>query len=220
MENCRLSARPYRAALAAPAAIGFERARQPSRRRLWQVTAILPALLMLVMISYSVNRVPRHIEDAFEVDEGSFWLALVPTNPDATWTDSIRNQTPPDTVVVVNEPGFHTPPFTGRPLFVPPDGETYYFGYNMTSRFNLLELRGYDEDLFESRLEAQRRIYAASSVAEVEELWRHFEDLGRPLAIVFAAGEGRIFLQWLQRRPGIVELVRDREGRSVYFLPA
>lgn len=204
--------------LVAPAAIGFERAVHLSRQRLWQIVAILPAVLALVMISYAINRAPRHVEDAFDVQERSFWLSLVPANPAADWTDAIRSQTPTDTVVVVNDPGFHTPPFTGRPLFVPPDGETYYFGYNQTSRFNLLELRGYDDQLFENRLEVQRRIYTTDSAAEVEGLWQHFTALKRPLAIVFKAEEGRAFQLWLQGKPGATELVRSPGGRVVYFI--
>ena len=206
--------------LAAPAMIGLERLVIKSFRCRWAITAALPVMLGLVMVSYSIMRIPRHGSTPMDARERSFWLALAASNPDAGWTNAVRTRTSDDTILVVNHPEFHTSSFTARSLLVPSAGDKYHFGYNQSSEWNLLELRGYPRQLFEQRYELLGRIYTAGPTADMNDILTSLRSLGRPVAIVFRPNDGRAFLRWLQANRIGSELFADGSGRLVYVIPA
>jgi hypothetical protein len=204
--------------MAAPAAVGIERVLLKSSRQRWGLLAGLPAVLALVMVSFSANRIPRGGSDAMEILEGSFWLRLAPEIPEAGWTGFVRERTRPDTVVVVDHPDFHTTSFAGRALLVPSEGERRHFGYNIESRFNLLVVRGYSRTIFDERYALLERIYADASSDDEESLLASLETLGRPVAIVWRPDDGRSFLRWLRSGEIGSEVFRDDDGHVVYLL--
>jgi hypothetical protein len=204
--------------IAAPAMIGFERAFLKTRRARWAMLVTSPIILALVMWSYSVNRIPNHGTKPLEASGESFWLTLAPGNPDASWIDAVREKTPPTTIVAVNHPEFHTTSFTARSLLVPSQGAKYHFGYNMDSRFNMLNERGYSRELFEQRYKLLQRIYATELAEEMKEVSKQLLALGRPLAIVFNPADGRAFLSWLRANRIGLELFNDNSGRAVYLI--
>ena len=205
--------------IAAPATIGLERAFLQTRRMRWALLATCPVILALVMLSYSVNRIPTHGTKPLEAREGSFWLTLTPDNYEASWIDAVRKYTPPATVIAINHPDFHTTSFTARSLLVPSQGTKYHFGYNMASEFNMLVERGYSQQLFEERSKLLQRIYKKSEpVAEMAQVLNGLTSLGRPIAIVFKPNDGRAFLDWLRANRIGTELFNDNRGRTVYLI--
>jgi hypothetical protein len=204
--------------IAAPAMIGFERAFLHTRRARWALLATCPVILALVMLSYSVNRIPTHGTKPLEAREGSFWLTLTPDNYEASWIDAVRKYTPPATVIAINHPDFHTTSFTARSLLVPSQGTKYHFGYNMASEFNMLVERGYSQQLFEERYKLLQRIYKREPVAEMAQVLNGLTSLGRPIAIVFEPNDGRAFLDWLRANRIGTDLFNDNSGRAVYLI--
>jgi len=204
--------------LAAPAMVGLEHAVIKSVKARWWLLATCPVVLMLVMVSYSVNRIPNHGTKPLEGRAGSFWLTLAPENPDADWIDVVRQKTPAATVIAINHPEFHTTSFTGRSLLVPSQGAKYHFGYNMDSQFNMLVERGYSRELFEERYKLLQLIYATKWVEDMKSVLNRLMSLGRPLAIVFGPTDGRAFLGWLRDNRIGAELFNDNSGRVVYLL--
>jgi hypothetical protein len=203
--------------LAAPAMAGFERMFLKTQRAQWAILAICPVFLVLVMVSYSANRIPNHGTKPLNAIEGSFWLNLSPDNADARWTDAIRKKTPPTTVIVVNHPEFHTTSFTARSLLVPSEGVNRHFGYNMDSQFNMLVERGYSRDLFENRYRLLEKIYAAEP-GDMKQVLKQLMALKRPIAIVFRPDDGRAFLGWLRANRIGLDLFSDDNGRAVYLI--
>ena len=204
--------------LAAPAIIGFERKFITSQRTMWGMLTAASATLVLVMVSYSINRIPNHGTKPLDSRADSFWLRLLPQNPDAGWIDAVRKKTPPHSIVVVNHPDFHTTSFTGRSLLVPSEGSKYHFGYNMASGFNMLVERGYSRQLFQERLELLRKIYTPGLVREQGTVLEPLRSFGRPLAIIFRPKDGKEFLKWLRFNGIGEELFNDKRGHAVYLL--
>ena len=54
-------------------------------------------------------------------DESSFWIALRPSQPDAVWTNVIREKTPEDTVVIAQKPGVQLSALVSRSMYIPSD---------------------------------------------------------------------------------------------------
>lgn len=204
--------------LTAPAMIGFDRVFLKTQRARWKILVTCLLVLVVIMVSYSVNRIPNHGTKPLDASEESFWLTLAPQNPDANWIDAVRKNTPPTTVVVVNHPEFHTTSFTARSLLVPSEGAKYHFGYNIASKPNMLVLRGYSREVFEERYDLLRRIYTTELVGGMNQVLQKLMSLGRPVAIVFRPHDGRAFLSWLQINGNGVELFNDHSGRSVYLI--
>src|SRR5207249_1508028 len=115
----------------------------------WAVALGIPLALAPLALSRFVFRAGDHIRGAPQVDESSFWLRLASSDPDAGWTDAVRRQTPPDTVVIVRQPRYHIASFTGRSLFVMGAAPHSSAGYEMSTRRILIDVRGYRSELFE-----------------------------------------------------------------------
>lgn len=204
--------------LGAPAMTGLERMVLKTSRARWATLVACPIILVLVMISYSINRIPNHGTKPLAASEQSFWLRLAPQEPDASWTESVRNDTPPLTIVVINHPEFHTTSFTGRSLLVPSEGAKYHFGYNIASKPNMLALRGYSRELFDERYHLMRRIYSSESDLEMKQALQQLLLLGRPVALVFRPNDRRAFLTWLRTHRIGRNLFDDNHGRAVHLI--
>lgn len=205
--------------LAAPGMVGFERRLFTTQRARWWPVLAGPPVLALVMLSYSMNRIPSHGSKPLAASASSFVLTLDPALPDSAWIDAVRQQTPLETMIVINHPDFHTTSFTDRVLYVPSQGAKFHFGYNMDSRFNMLVERGYSAELFRHRAELLKPIYANEIVGDPQGVLRSLMVLGRPLAIVYGPNDGRGFLEWLRAsRMGADLLVDDNGGRAVYLI--
>jgi hypothetical protein len=204
--------------LAAPAMIGFESAFLKTQRARWRILVTSSLLLALVMVSYSINRIPNHGTKPLEASAASFWLKLAPSNPDTRWIDAIRTNTPPTTVIAVNHPEFHTTSFTARSLLAPSQGTKPHFGYNMSSEFNMLVERGYKRELFEERYKLLQQIYKAKLITEMNEILTNLRSLKRPIAIVYEPNDGRAFLDWLRSNRIGTNLFDDNKGRAVYLI--
>jgi hypothetical protein len=206
--------------LSAPALVGAERVLLKSNRSRWMLISILLPFLVFVMVSYSIHRIPANEMNNMEINDDSFWLSLSSGNPDSGWIEAIRTDTPENTILVVNHPEYHVTSFVGRSLLVPSEGDKYHFGYNMSSRFDLVNLRGYSKPLFDSRYDLLLNIYSPTlSTKKMNNMLKQLKSFQRPLAIVFGSRDERVFLHWLKTLNVGSELFNDNEERIVYFIP-
>jgi hypothetical protein len=204
--------------LAAPAMIGLERTFLKTQRARWGILVTCPLILVLVMVSYSINRIPNHGTKPLDASAASFWLRLAPSNPDTNWINAIRKNSPPATVIAINHPEFHATSFTARSLLVPTQGARPHFGYNMSSEFNMLVERGYNRELFQERYKLLQRIYKTELIPEMTEILKNLRSLKRPIAIVYEPTDGRTFLDWLRTNRIGTDLFDDNNGRAVYLI--
>jgi hypothetical protein len=199
-----------------PVAVGIQSLIGRRRRADYLLPAVGVAGLAAVMLAFSTFRIPRTATTPLTVDEGAFWLRLKDA-PARVWTDAVRSRSDPATILVVREPAFHAAAFTARSLIVSWEGERAHFGHNMFSRFNLVDLRGYSPELYDERVRLLERVYAPETSGP-DGLLRELLSLGRPLAIVFHAGEESGFRDWLDRQ-GIGERwAGEPEGATVYYI--
>lgn len=204
--------------LAPAAVVGVERRWLRTPRSRWPVVAVLPALLALVMVSYSVLRIPHGGSAPLPAREDGFWLELAPEVREAGWTRAVRTRTPPDTLLVVMHPDFHVSAFAARTLWVPSERDAPHFGYNIPARFNMVVERGYGAERYDERIAQLERLYAADSPAALDAALAPLRAAGRPVAVVFAPGQGRDALAALLARPDVERLYDGGAGDTTVVL--
>jgi hypothetical protein len=182
--------------------------------------AMVAALLMLHLFhSYRIEaQYPRHLTYGPRVDEGSFWLSLDPSEADAAWTCAVREQTPEDTVIVVDQTRHHLGSYLARSLLVPVDRGNMKsrVGYAETGEYNLVTLRGYPRDEFERRLRLIDSLYTEADPGALRRLLQSLRAMYRPLVLHFAR-PGIPLLQWLKREGPGRALFADSE-QEVWFI--
>ena len=203
-----------------PTAIYVDRAFARIFHKRYVLLGALPLALAMAMTAYSYLRIPRGGAEIGLPDESSFWLMLPNEHPDAGWTRAIREGTPPDTVVITDARNYHVSSFTGRMLFAPLDAAKPHFGYNMYSRYSLLEERGYNPSLFEERVRLLKYLYGEVNLetpALASTLWMRLQSLRRPLAMILKRDSG--FLTWLQKAHIGRTLAPAGDEAFVYYIP-
>jgi hypothetical protein len=195
----------------APAVLGIgERIKSVRRLYGWITWGSIIALAG-VMASYSKHRIPQPKGPYLTADERGFFLSLGPRNPDSRWMAAVRVKCEVNTVLVIDRPDLHVSAFTARRLLVGSEGTRMHAGCNQPSRFNLVELRGYDPDLVDRRLELVQRVFRPIRPTSDEEKAKLLKaiaaEAGPNLAFVFLPGDDRSFLEWLRK---------DRRLRMVY----
>ena len=192
-----------------PALVGLTIRFPALGRRVGLITACSIAALFAVMASYARNRLPQ--QTAPPVDERSFFLTTEARNPDGRWMAAVRVKCDADTVLVVNRPELHVTAFTARRLLVGCERGGPHAGCNQPTRFNLVDLRGYDPATVDRRLELLDRVYRPEARGGREDNATLLEEIaaeaGPTLAFVFLPGDDRSFLDWL---------VDERHARIVY----
>lgn len=186
----------------APAILGLE-ARFPAfKRRVGWVTLGSLIALAAVMLSYSRNRIPHQPGEAPALDERAFYISLGPRDRDGRWMAAVRVKSDAKAVLVVNHPNMHVSAFTARRLLVGSEADHPHVGCNQPSRFNLVDLRGYDAEIVDRRLALLDRIYGSGQPRGPEGNQALLEavaaEAGPDLLFVFLPGDDRSFLDWLR----------------------
>ena len=208
------------ALLAAPALLGVCERIPPLRARVGWITFGSLAALTALTVSYSRNRLPRD-ETAPAVDERGFFLSPTAGNRDGRWMTAVRAKCDLETVLVIDRPKVHVSAFTVRKLLVGSDSGRRHAGCNLPVRFNLVDLRGYDQKVVEWRLTLLERVYRPKREYPPAELAALLEEIvaeaGPNLAFVFLPGDDRSFLDWLQRERHVRVIYDD--GSSTVVAP-
>jgi hypothetical protein len=80
------------------------------------------------------------------------------------------------------------------------------------------DVRGYSPGPVDAREAILQALFSCEDNCDPQALESHLHSLGRPVAVVFALGEGARFLSWLQLNHRGRMLFRDARGTSVWFL--
>jgi hypothetical protein len=182
---------------------------------------ILMASVLLVVPAIPAIRTQQGMGGfayAPEVNEKSFFIQLKPQEPETPWIERIRAHTPSDTVLLLRRSNLFLPAVTRRSLLAPMEQSGRMPGHWMSSRFNLVNVRGYSTKLIASRQALLRRVFECGQDCEPAEVESQLRNLKRPLAIVFSPGEGKRFLSWLEQDHRGRMLYRDSQGIVVWLL--
>jgi hypothetical protein len=201
------------------AAVGLEHA---GTRRYFRPAVAVGTLLLLapVLPALRVQQALQRESALYALNENGYELRLEPDHPQAEWIETVRRETPPDSVVVMREINPFPPSLLGRSLWAPSDLESASGapGYWMNSRRHLIQERGYSRELVEGRIATLRAIFDCRESCDAESLAASLLSLGRPVVLVFSSGEGSYFQEWLERAQRGKLLLRDRQGTRVWYL--
>ncbi|MCB9385973.1 MAG: hypothetical protein H6509_15290 [Bryobacterales bacterium] len=169
------------------------------------------AALLAVMSAYARQRLPDQTATARAVDERSFFVSLAPGDPDGRWLAAVRVKSDEDAVLVVDRPELHVSAFTARRLLVGSERARPHAGCNQPTRFNLVDLRGYDPVVVDRRLKLLDAVYRPHGPQSDEQNQALLEaiaaEVGPELAFVFLPGDDRSYLTWLRE---------ERHARVLY----
>lgn len=205
------------ALLLAPAVALAVEHRFPSRAAQWALT--LAAVLLLVPVArFSMQRAAvGNYPTLPDVNEASFAIALAPGENDAPWIRALAEETPANTVILANDSKLSLPALVHRSLWVAADhgGPGHWLG----GRWNMVEVRGYRAELFETRKQLLKRILAADGPPFDGSELDPVRQLDQPIALVFGPGEGTAFQAYLEAQAAR-KLYSEPRGHTVWLLPA
>jgi hypothetical protein len=165
------------------------------RRHWWQF--YLPALVllfgMILRTSWQVHVPRRDLDGAPNIDESRLFIKPVPK---IGWLDAIADETPFNTVVIVNEEPVPVSVLTNRSSFLGADnGDRGRYGYIMRTAEILLNVKGYSREEYNIRLLVRNEIFADGEANDFAELTKRLRSLRRPLAIHFT--QSTAYSKWL-----------------------
>jgi hypothetical protein len=187
----------------------------------WAACGAMVTVLLALHLFHSYlleAHYPPNLTYGPQVDEGSFWVSLDPSEADAAWTRTVRERTPEDTVIVVDQTRHHLGSYLARSLLVPVDRGNLQsrVGYAETGKFNLVTLRGYPQDEFTRRLALIDSLYTETEPGALRRLIQSLRAMHRPIVIHFAR-QGIPLLQWLQWE-GLGRALYTDSGQEVWFI--
>jgi hypothetical protein len=158
----------------------------------WIGALILPlvfgSLNMVSLFQHYPEGGLKNLAHAPNVIEESFYLELDSSNENASWVNSVRENTPLNTIVFVRTSPIHLGPFLNRSLYFPGDidGQSTA-GYSVNNQDYLLLQRGYSETIFQERREIVEMLNNNGDFAKLEHIMNKLFDLNRPLAFLFVS---------------------------------
>lgn len=176
------------------------------------IVAVGLVIINLLLGFQPVGHIPGNLAQGAQLDEGSFWIALSPSEPDSAWTAAIRNDTPIDTVVICRKPGIKISVIVNRSVYVPCDIDGGHVpGYNLNQRFYLVQQRGYPANVYEHRVAVVETLFTSKDEASLIGAFHDLKELQRPLAIQFDSPD--IYsLHWLETHAVGRSLFSDDEN--------
>jgi hypothetical protein len=181
----------------------------------WAAAALV--LTWLVALGFSLRfNVPWHtLAHAVALDESAFGIRLL-SGPESEWIDAVREQTPADSLLLV-EPSYSPISILARrSSYIGADApDMARPGYSMTLEDVLLN-NGYPRDEIARRQEALDAAFEPGEGADFEWLTAELRRLHRPVSIVFGSG-GSAYLSWLRARGPGREIFRGGD-RVVWLL--
>lgn len=123
------------------------------------------------------------------VDTSEFNLKLDKREPLSAVCETIRKNTPLETILVIEKSEIHLPTLTQRPLYAPPSQDKVYPGVMIPSWFLLKILKGYDKKLLDDRRLVVQNLFQSSDNNLRTESLNQILQLNRPIAILFKTQE-------------------------------
>lgn len=168
------------------------------KRLRWPLALGVPLLLGCLSWAHRFHfhaNMPSTLGAAAPVNR-SFYLDLVPDDPNAAWVRTVRESTPSDSVFIGRNLPFHAGSFVARTLYFPCDHGVKSPGYNLSNFENLCTYRGCPKDVYLHREAVVGSLYDAQEEQTFEEIVAELGTLERP--VVIHSSEGEVpFLKWL-----------------------
>jgi hypothetical protein len=135
------------------------------------------------------------------LDLSRFELALDPAEPYASICSVLREQTPHDTVLLVDAAPVDLPALVVRSMYAPAVHEgPWHPGLRIEAPYLLRSVRAYDSGLIERRFRERDAVYRGND-RDREAAFRAALALGRPLAIVVDRRRHEALAAWLETHP-------------------
>ena len=192
--------------------------RMISLRNLWGV-----GLLAIILVAPFAHKLERDLPwsrlKAPQADATHFDLRLGGSAGAGSVWDMIRQDTPSDSILLVDESDVYLPVVTGRSEYAPQDLSRIYPGIGLSSKHILLTVKGYDPEVTVRRSETARVIYHSRDGDELEKSLSTILQLGRPVVIVTRLNAHDALDKWLSQRAGS-ELVFTKDDTHVWMVAA
>ena len=180
-------------------------------------TAVLAALCLFAAID-SVMRRGMGDRDVPALRFAGLFQSVEPSDPAAAAIDSIRNDTPPDAILLADDTRLAMSVLTLRAQYVPYDPDRVHSGMGFRNDFLLKNVKGYDPEIVESRRAELNALFDGPDDASRAAALRGIGSLGRPLVLLVASGRHEALGPWLLKSERGQEIHRD-SGYSVWLVP-
>jgi len=175
--------------------------------------------LLLLVGAFAHNR--------FELDRGmkvlpkaitdsrSFYLRLDPKERLSGIYDAVREKTPPNTIIAIQNADWHPPTLTSRSLYVVYANKSFP-GINQGSDILLTRVRGYSETIVKERRQALVDLFESPDDTRRTQGLGRLLALKRPVAIVLEPGHAALLAWLIAHTPGAV--IYQENGLTLWLI--
>ena len=142
-------------------------------------------------------------------DASNFELRLPPDEPLAPLCEAIRQQTPEDTILVMEKTEVHFPTLTHRRLYAPPLQDLPRAGVFIISSLLLGNQKGYGKEIISDRRAVVKELFNASDDAARSRAIGEIAKQQAPIAVVTELPQHSALRSWLQADPKNTVLFDD-----------
>jgi len=148
------------------------------------------------------------------IDVQQFDMRLDDREPLSDLIDAIRQRTPRNSLLIVENAEFNYPTLTRRQLYAPPKQEKPYSGILITSEQMLTLVKGYPSQILEERQNILQDLYNSKDpIMAIQQI----NKFNRPLALVIDEKKNGTLLDWLERK-GSGQFVFRENGIRLYLI--
>lgn len=151
------------------------------------------------------------------VDLHSFDLQLVGQERHARLVAAIRNDTPIDSIIVLEYTTLHFPTLTQRSLYVAPDNSDPHPGVLVTSDEMLALIKGYPPQIVEERRVVVRNLFHSNNEEDIEQSLNQILELGRPVVLLLDGQTQSNLADWLATK-AIGQPIYEGEGMILWLV--
>jgi hypothetical protein len=188
---------------------------EPPLRRLgkWALPAGLLSTLVLAIPLIQKTRDDWFLKEfpLPALDLRHFYLRLDDREPLAPLCNAIRDQTPPNSLVILEREELHFPSLTARRLYAPPRGTPSFPGLNLKADTLLTKVKGYSASLLEARQSDIEHLYRSEDPAQRAAALAQMLAFRHPLAIVLDPTRDAALRDFL---------IRERAAQTVFSSPS
>lgn len=154
-----------------------------------------------------------------ELDLGSFDLKLAASQAGREMYETIRLETPPDSMLIVLESDIHIPTLTQRSLYISPYRQDSRVGVSMPVDRILKEVKGFDPELVAERRARVAELYSSRSAAAFAQNVARIQDIDRPLVVLMDENDDADLIR-VARESGLGNELYSGGSTTVWFIPA
>lgn len=148
------------------------------------------------------------------VNVDNFNLRLDNSDPLSGLINTIRTETPQDSLVVVDKASFYYPTLTQRQLYAPPSQDAPYPGILVSSEEMVTLIKGYPKQVLQQRKAVLHGLYHSQDPTQSLLQVMRFN---RPVALVVDDQQNKQLLDWLiKHNPG--QVIYQGNGRQLWLI--